>query len=358
MNYSASKICKIFSLSSKPEVTREMLLQAEATGNIPKQSLISLNKRSQKLWSPEQVPSIGETFGFLQKPKKPVVLTTFVTKGGVLKTSLTLNFARLAALHNIRTCVIGLDMQGDITTGLGHDYHLEEDMGIDEALKQIHETKGLMDYFKGDCELDDIILATDLPTLSYIPETPELVALNQSLNQKNRREFWLKENITEALKEDFDLILFDCSPNWNLLITNALTSCDGLLVPLECKINNFRNLNMFQSFLGSFQQEMKLDFKTHYVPTRFSSSRKLSREILNWYQDNLDNCSEFFVRESLQGEEASALFLSLPEYAPLSPAAIEMNLLVDEVWQKTNPSKKKPTKKRKKTSLKLTPNPK
>ncbi len=352
MNYSASKICKIFSLSTKPEITREMLLHAEATGSIPKQSLIALNKRSQKLWSPEQIPLIGETFGFLEKPKKPVVLTTFVTKGGVLKTSLTLNLARIAALHNIKTCVIGLDMQGDITTGLGHDYSLEEDMGIDEALMQINETKGLMDYFKGDCDLDDIILATDLPTLSYIPETPELVALNQSLNQKNRREFWLKENVTDALKEHFDLILFDCSPNWNLLITNALTSCDGLLVPLECKINNFRNLKMFQSFLGNFQEEMKLNFKTHFIPTRFSGNRKLSREILSWYQNSLANCSNFFVRESLQGEEASALFLSLPEYAPLSPAAIEMNSLIDEVWQNTLiKSKKKVRKNRSKLSL-------
>ncbi len=340
MNYSASKICKIFSLSSKPELTKKMLLNAESQGVIPKQSLIAMNKRSQKLWSPEQVPLIGQTFGFLEKPKKPLVLTTFVTKGGVLKTSLTVNLARIAALHNIKTCVVGLDMQGDITTGLGFDYNLNDDMSIKDALTQINQAQGLMDYYKKDCSLDDIIHPTDLPTLSFIPETPELVALNQSLNNRNRREFWLNEMVAEPLKEKFDLILFDCSPNWNLLITNALTSCDTLLAPLECKINNFRNLKMFQSFLGSFKNEMQLKFNTYYIPTRYSGNRKLSKEILNWYQTHLENCSNYFIRESLQGEEASALFLSLPEYTPLSPTALEMNLLIDELWQQLTQTNK------------------
>ncbi len=352
MNYSASKICKIFSLSTTPQFSKFDLIEAENSGNIPKQSLIALNKRTQKLWSPEQLPLIGEKFGFMEKPKSPKVITTFVTKGGVLKTSLTLNLARIAALHNINTCVIGLDMQGDITTCMGYDYYLDDDLNINEALEQINATKGLMDYYLGDCTLDETIVTTDLPTLSFIPETPELVALNQSLNTKNKREFWFKKYVTEPLKEKFDLILYDCSPNWNLLITNALTSCDALIVPVECKINNFRNLKMFNSFLTQFKSEMDLDFKTQYVPTRYSQNRKLSREILKWYEDNLDNCSSYFVRESLQGEEASALYLSVPEYAPLSPSALEMNLLVDEFWQKINNKRR-----RRKKLAQLSPRP-
>ncbi len=340
MNYSASKICKIFSLDTSPPFNKEDLLQAERTGNIPKQSLISLKKRSQKIWSPEQLPAIGEKFGFMEKPKHTKVMTTFVTKGGVLKTSLTLNFARMAALHNINTCVIGLDMQGDITSGLGYNYEVSDQMNMEEALIKIQQTKGLMGFYKKNCELEDIIIPTELPTLSFIPETPELVALNQALNHKNKREYWLADEVVEPLKEQFDLILFDCSPNWNLLITNALVACESLLIPLECKINNFRNLKMFQSFLEEFKSEMNLTFSNHYIPTRASSKRKLSREILHWYQENVSGCSQYSVRESLQGEEASALYLSIPEYAPLSPSATEMNLIIDEAWQTICPRQK------------------
>ncbi|MCB0420065.1 MAG: ParA family protein [Bdellovibrionales bacterium] len=329
MAYAAPKLLKLFSFTDSPDFTLDDLFEAEKAGKIP-----NFTGRRKSSWTLPQIGAIGEQFGFLAKPQKPVVITSFITKGGVLKSTLVLNLARMAALHNIKTCVVGLDMQGDITAALGCQQDLENASDLHEALTQLSAIRGLPEVMFQKSSPLDLIVETDIPQLSLIPETPELVALEQSLTLKIRREFWLKENVIEPLKQEFDLIVLDASPNWNQLITNALAASDLLLSPLECKINNFRNLKMFQSFIAEFKHDLQLQFDHFYIPTRFSEQRKLSREIFDWYQSHLDNCSSIPIRESVAGEEASALNQSIPEYSPSSPVALEMNSILKMIWNR------------------------
>ncbi|MEK7355178.1 MAG: ParA family protein [Bdellovibrionota bacterium] len=285
-----------------------------------------------KSWTSTDLVRVGEKIGFLPKLKSPVAASVFVTKGGVLKSSLTLNLARLAALNGIRTCVVGLDMQGDVTTALSSEESFEDE-SLDRALQRMNEVRGLADVFTGQAYLDDVMRTTDLENLMYIPETPELVALDQSLINRNRREYWLRDTVIMPLKREFDLVLMDCSPNWNRLITNALVASDVLISPVECKINNFRNLKTFRALVEEFRSDMGANFEHVFVPTRLSASRKLSQEIHGWYQENLaPRCAAHAVRESIHGEEANAMKLSTPEYAPASPAADEMRALTTELW--------------------------
>lgn len=270
----------------------------------------------------------------MRPPPRALVTSVFVTKGGVLKSSLTLNLARMAALHNIRTCVIGLDMQGDVTTALGYDHQLEEDLSLDEALHRIGQIRGLPDFMMDKVPVTDLLQPTDLPSLFFIPETPELVALEQNLNMRHRREFWLRDNVIRPLQESFDWILIDCAPNWNQLITNALVASDVLISPLECKINNFRNFHMFRTFIAEFCRDLSLSFEQIYVPTRLSPGRKLSRDICEWYQKNVSGCMRTAIRDSVQGEESVAMHLSVPEFAPTSAASDEMKTLIQEIWRR------------------------
>lgn len=278
------------------------------------------------------VSELGREIGFLSRPEKPLAISIFVTKGGVLKTTLTLNLARMAALHGLRVCVVGLDMQGDITQTLGCEGP-DEDQSLEDALKTLNSMKGLADFSLGQTTLDSLLCPTEIPTLFYIPETPDLVSLDQSLMSRNRREYWLKEHVVEPLKESFDLILMDCSPNWNRLINNALVASDALISPIESKINNFRNLKTFRALITEFQRDMRLDFDHLFVPTRLVSSRRLSKEIYDWYRLNLSRCTLHSIREGVQGEEATALRLSIPENSPNSAAAAEMRLLLNELGQ-------------------------
>ncbi|MCB0341104.1 MAG: ParA family protein [Pseudobdellovibrionaceae bacterium] len=326
MRYSASKLSKIFSAS-------ENLLSAEEILEAVKNNGLPMPPAGSKSWTVDQVPRLGEKLGYLHRPLRPQVFCFFVTKGGVLKSSLTLNFARILALHNIKTCVVGLDMQGDITTSLGYDLNLESDLDLEEALQRIGSVRGLPDLFYGNVELNEIVLPTELPSLYFIPETPELVSLERNLTYRNRREFWLKDFVVDPLKEQFDVILLDGPPNWNQLITNALVSCDHLISPLECKINNFRNFKMFETFIKDFQRDLKLQLNHMFIPTRLNPNRKLSREINDWYHDNLTGCVVGAIRESTQGEEATAMHLSVAEYAPSSQAALEMKDIVAQVWK-------------------------
>lgn len=322
------KALQVFGCSE--ELLRSHNLEAFA---LPDFSRSESDNRRLKSWSLRDLPEVGAQVGFLQKPSTPLCVAVFVTKGGVLKSSLTLNLARMAALHGMRTCVVGLDMQGDVTTALAGEETPDDDSSLDEAVAKINQTRGLAQVFTGECSLADAVKPTDLPTLFYIPETPELVALDQSLINRNRREYWLRDHVIKPLKNDFDLIVLDCSPNWNRLITNALVACDALVSPLECKINNFRNFKTFHALLREFKRDMGTEFTQVFVPTRLSPARKLSREICAWYQANLSDCCSEAVRESVQGEEAMAMRMSIPEYAPTSAAADEMRSVLKEIWE-------------------------
>lgn len=308
--------------------------------------------RKLKSWSTNELIKIGEQIGFLKRPLVPTAISVFVSKGGVLKTTLTLNLARMAALHNIKTVVVGLDMQGDITGALSQE-NLELE-SFEKALSTLNEMKGLPDVFSGAISLEKVLRPTDIPTLKYIAETPELVALDQSLINKNRREFWLKEKIVEPLKKDFDLIIMDCSPNWNRLITNALVASDVLLSPLECKINNFRNFQVFRGLISEFSEEMEHSFYHAFVATKLNTQRKLSRDIFSWYLQNLDTCLQTPMRESLAGEEATALKLSLPEYAPAASASQEMRTLLSELWSVLPQTQRTKVKSRRERGISMT----
>jgi chromosome partitioning protein len=328
--FGIQKIIKIFG----SDISRTALVKAEASGNIPLASRRETGSLKRRVWGIEDLPQIGEQYGFLKRLERPVALAVFTTKGGVLKTTITLNIARMAALHNIRTCVVGLDMQGDVTTALGFNTDLEESDDLQSAITRLNRTRGLLNVFKGEASLEDVVLPTDIPTLSFIPETPELVALDQLISSKNRREYWLKEHVIDPLKQKFDLVIMDCSPNWNRLITNALVACDSLISPLECKINNFRNYQAFRAFLEEFRKELKLEFDFIFIPTRFTSTRKLSAEIRSWYLTHVPNCVTGSIRESVHGEESVAQHISVPEYVPGSLAADEMREAILEIWNR------------------------
>jgi chromosome partitioning protein len=327
-NYTLKKIQDIFGT----EIARSSLIKAETTGQIPSSQREQTGSVQRRAWGTEDLPMIGEKYGFLKKIESPTVITVFTPKGGVLKSSLTINIGRLAALHNIRTIIIGLDFQSDVTSALGFNNDIDESASLEEALDKMNSVFGLFDFERGEKSISELIQVSDIPTLHFIPETPELQQLDQAIKDKPRREFWLKDKVIEGLKNNYDLILLDCSPNWNQLVTNALAACDLLVSPIECKINNFRNFRAFKIFIEKYKNDVKLSFNHMFVPTRLSPTRKLSSEIRKWYLTNVDNCTETAIREGIQGEEAIASYLSVPEYAPNNLAAQEMRQLLIEIW--------------------------
>jgi chromosome partitioning protein len=322
-SYNLNQVCKLFSLNKI--ILKEELIELERKNYLPKRKFIN----KQKVWTTDQLPNIGKQIGFLPQLETKKVITSFVTKGGVLKTTLTYNLARILALHKYKVCVIGLDIQGDISNILTLE-NLSETEDINNAIDKLNSLSGLYELKEKKQELKDVIEPSDISNLNYIPETPELVKLDQSLLYLNRREYWLKEKVVSSLLKDFDFVIIDCPPNWNNLITNALVSTDLLLSPIECKINNFRNFQMFQSLIHEFKKDFNLQFEHIYIPTKFSQTKRLSRDIYLWYQNHIESMTNNVISESLQGEEASALKISLPEYHPSHKKATEMKSVISE----------------------------
>ena len=334
--YSLKKVAALFGGQHlKEEITR-----LEESGEIAPQEKYRSGALYRRGFKANDISNIGSKLGFFKKFSSPTSLCVFTTKGGVLKSTLALNIARTAALHGLKTCVVGLDIQGDVTTALGFDDGIEDSSDLNYILEKLNRTKGLSDVFNNSVRLTDAIVSTDLDNLFLIPETPELVALNDSLSNINRREFWLKEKVVDPLKEHFDLVVMDCSPNWNKLTTNALVACDALVSPLECKINNFRNFKVFSKFLQEFKTEMRMNFESIFVPTRYSLNRKLSLDILDWYRSNVEGCIKGAIREGVSGEEATALNKCFIEHCPGKQASDEMISVLSEIHERVEANRK------------------
>jgi len=313
-HFTPKKVSQLFSLNNDP-----MILSEFKPSTRQKQGLFEKD-----LFTIDDVQKIGECKGFFKRPQRPMVMTFFTTKGGVFKTTLALNVARMSALHNIRTCIVGLDVQGDITLAMGVLPQESEEGEINDVLNRYDEVKGIYDIFTGRSQVSQLLLDSDIPGLKVIPETPELVAMADAIAGMNRREYWLKEKVIAPLKLMFDLIIIDCSPNWNRLTTNALMASDILVSPLECKINNFRNLKIYRRMLEEFQNDMQIDLPVLFVPTRYAANKKLSCDIRDWYQSNLEQVSPVGIRESTAVEESMALRVSLLEHRASGEILCEM----------------------------------
>lgn len=153
-------------------------------------------------------------------------------KGGVGKTTTTINLSAYLAEKGKKVLVIDSDPQGNTTTGLGIDKN------------NINST--FYDVLENQAELNDSILPTVMENLYIVPTDIQLSGAEIELINYDRREFILKE-IAEKnnLRNNYDYVLIDCPPSLNILTLNALTSADSVLIPLQCEFLALEGLSQF-----------------------------------------------------------------------------------------------------------------
>ncbi len=141
-------------------------------------------------------------------------------KGGVGKTTTTVNVATAMAAAGKKVLVIDLDPQGNASTS----------MGIDKRGRMASSYEVLL----GEVNLSQAIVWTEIPNFSIIPSSPDLAGAEIELVDAERREFALKDAINNSCI-NYDYIIIDCPPSLSLVTINALVAANAVIVPLQCE---------------------------------------------------------------------------------------------------------------------------
>lgn len=325
--WTSTAIQKLFRMSLK---SKQTLFNAEKRGTIPASTRTPRGRTQVRRWSIDQIPLIGEQFGFLKKPKKQNVICFYTAKGGVLKTTLTHSFARMLALNGIKTIIIGLDIQCSITDIVIPPSRTESlDASAPKPL-------GLFHLLYDKAPLNDVIKKTEIPTLDIIPETPDLNALEKKLRDAKRREYVFKDKVIKKLNE-YDVIIFDNGPSWNMLIENALTASTSILSPIGCDIGTYQSLQTNLDTIYEFKDAMNLTWENLILIPTLLEQTKLSQQIYGTYLNQYgDNIIATPIRRGIKGQEAILLGKSAIEHEPTSPLSLDYFELIEQVWKKIN----------------------
>jgi chromosome partitioning protein len=186
-------------------------------------------------------------------------------KGGVGKTTTTVNLGASLAASERRVLIVDLDPQGNATSGLG--------------LRKDDVEAGVYDLFCGDASLDSLIRSTEIAFLDVLPSTRDLAGASVELVDVERREHRLKEALAAGV-ERYDYLLVDCPPSLGLLTLNALTAADTVLVPLQCEYFALEGITDLMSTLDLVRAHLNPELKVEGILlTMFDARNNLSHQV-------------------------------------------------------------------------------
>ena len=316
----------------KIEKSKASFYRDENNKIIPAAKKIKRGKIEVRAWENKDLPLIGKKYGFLKKNNHLKIISFYTPKGGVLKTTLAFNMARMLALNGINVLVVGLDIQCSITNNL-----LKEENDI-TSISQIKKLPDLFSLLTNDSVevVKNAIFKTDLPTLNFIPESSNLAGLEQKIRDLRRREYIIKK-LLSPIVNSYDVVIFDNSPNWNFLIQNSLTFATDVVSPIGCDIETFRSVSENIQMINDYKADMSLSWNSFtLVPTKLDRA-KLSREIESQYRKQFPNIiSPYRIRSASVGQESSMDKKSIIEYNSESNLASDYYDLVQDLWNKIN----------------------
>ena len=200
------------------------------------------------------------------------VLVLANQKGGVGKTTTTINLGTALAAIGESVLIIDLDPQGNASTGLG----------IDRKSRTI----STYDVMTGDRTLADVLQPTAVPRLWVAPSTLDLLGVELEIASEKDRAFRIRKALSDLaggdVAERFTYVLIDCPPSLNLLTINALAAADSVLVPLQCEFFALEGLSQLLSTVDQVKRTLNPSLSIHgVVLTMFDPRNNLATQVVS-----------------------------------------------------------------------------
>jgi chromosome partitioning protein len=248
----------------------------------------------------------------------PRVIAVANQKGGVGKTTTTVNLGAALAELDYRVLVVDLDPQGNATTGLGIDARNFE--------------LSMYDVIMRDQPMEDCIEPTSVKNLFVAPATIDLAGIEIELVPAFSRELKVKKAI-DSVTDDFDFILIDCPPSLGLITVNGLAAAGEVMVPIQCEYyaleglsQLLRNVNLVSSNLNESLEV------TTIVLTMFDARTRLSIDVANEVREHFsDRVCRATIPRTVRLSEAPSFGQPITVFDPTSRGAVAYRELAKEV---------------------------
>ncbi len=239
-------------------------------------------------------------------------------KGGVGKTTTTINLGASLAEYGRRVLAVDFDPQGALSAGLG---------------VKTHDVPTIYDLLIGEIkDPREAIQSTGVPGLDVIPANIDLSAAEVHLVNEVAREQILSR-VLRKVQGDYDVILIDCQPSLGILTVNALTAAHGVLIPLECEFFSLRGVALLVETIEKVRDRLNEDIELDGIVATMYDSRTLhSREVLDRVVDAFgDSVLETVISRTVKFPDASVAASPINQFAPSHPAAEAYRQLAREL---------------------------
>lgn len=239
-------------------------------------------------------------------------------KGGVGKTTTTINLSASLAAKGKNVLVIDMDPQGNTTSGFGIDKN--------ELENTVYE------LILGECSVRECILKNVIDNVSMIPSNVNLAAAEIELIGVEKKEYILKNEV-DWIKDQYDFIVIDCPPSLSMLTVNAMTTADAVLVPIQCEYYALEGLSQLIHTVNLVRERLNptLDIEG-ILFTMYDARTNLSSQVVENVKSHLNQkIYKTMIPRNIRLAEAPSYGMPINLYDPKSSGAESYIALAEEV---------------------------